>query len=418
MIDILMGFVTELWQVTTAMAPYLLFGFFIAGLLSVLVSPRLVEKHLGGNGIWPVIKSAVLGVPLPLCSCGVIPVAAGLRRSGASRAAVISFLISTPQTGVDSIMVTYSLLGPVFAIFRPIAAFVTGIIGGMGVQLFQRERTGEIPSGGVQANAEGMDQGWVGKARQGLKYGFFDLPQDIAWALVVGVVIAALVTILVPEDMFAGVLGGGIGAMLILMAAGIPMYVCATASVPIAAALMMKGVSPGAAFVFLVTGPATNAATISIVWKVLGKKTALIYLATVALGALAAGLLLDLIYEWQGMNVMEHIHSGSAGWVGSSSAVILTAILLYTIYRKKFPVKPEKVEINSKTGTEMPEQTIYVKGMTCSHCVMNVKRAIGECEGVENVEVDLNKGTAVVRGEAVDLDKVKGAVEGAGYSVG
>jgi len=410
-------FISELWLVLMAMAPYLLFGFFIAGLLSVLVSPKLVEKHLGGKGISPVWKSALLGVPLPLCSCGVIPVAASLRKSGASKAAVIAFLISTPQTGIDSIMVTYSLLGPVFALFRPLAAFFTGIIGGHLVECFQREKAGEISPSPVSSYNGNSPPALSGKVKHILKYGFLDLPQDIVNPLLAGLAVAALVSVLLPDDLFAGALGGGLAAMLILMAAGIPIYVCATASVPIAAALIMKGISPGAAFVFLVTGPATNAATLSIVWKVLGKKTALIYLTVVAIGALAAGLMLDSIYQSLNIPMIHHIHSTLPLWLKNVSVIILLAVLFHSLYRKRYPLKSGV----NKMSAEMPASKLgtflKIKGMTCSQCAMNVKLAISECPGVDSVEVDLNKASAKIIGQNFDLERIKQSVEASGYKV-
>ncbi|HOF19308.1 MAG TPA: permease, partial [Phycisphaerae bacterium] len=278
----------EFWAVLSEMAPYLLFGFFVAGLLSVLISAQRVERHLGGKGFWPVLKAAAFGVPLPLCSCGVIPVSASLRRHGASKGATASFLISTPQTGVDSILVTYSLLGGVFALFRPIAALVSGVIGGMLVSLFDRgpeaREIDDIARAQSPATVTGNN-----RFVEAMKYGFVTLPADIGRALLVGLIVAAAISAAVPENYFADVLPPGIGQILILMLAGIPVYVCATASVPIAFALIGTGVSPGAAFAFLMTGPATNAATIATIWKVMGRRTALLYLLTMAGAALAGG---------------------------------------------------------------------------------------------------------------------------------
>jgi uncharacterized membrane protein YraQ (UPF0718 family) len=335
MVTFVKSIVIGFWETTLEMAPYLLFGFFVAGLLSVVLSQKRVERHLGGSGIWPVVKASLFGVPLPLCSCGVIPVTMALFKHGASRAAVVSFLLSTPQTGVDSILVTYSLLGPVFAIFRPVAAFITGVVGGTLVNIFDRR----------PAENEGQSQHCEDecchpaphKSRilSGLRYGFVVLPRDIAKPLVVGLIVAAFISALVPDDFFAESLPPGLPAMLIMMVLGIPVYVCATASVPIAAALMLKGLSPGAAFVFLVTGPATNAASIVTIWKILGRKTAVIYLLTVAGCALAGGLLLDLFSSGQLPMAMAH-----HGWmmpriVGYASAVILFIVLGFAIIHRR-----------------------------------------------------------------------------------
>ncbi len=286
--------VMAFWATLLAMSPYLLFGFLVAGLLSVLVSQRLVEKHLSGGGPWPLLKASLLGVPLPLCSCGVIPVSMSLYKHGAGRGATIAFLLSTPQTGIDSIFVTYSLLGPVFAVVRPVAALITGIVGGALVDVGSTT-TAAPGDGAVCDDACCRPGGARRRLVGGMKYAFVTLPRDIGPAMFVGLVIAAVISALVPDGYFAGVIGTGIGAMLVMMVIGIPVYVCATASVPIAAAMILKGVTPGAALVFLMTGPATNAASFTTIWRVLGGRTALLYMASVAGCSLAAGLGLDYL---------------------------------------------------------------------------------------------------------------------------
>ena len=327
----------DFWQTATEMSPYLLFGFFMAGALSVLVSQRLVEKHLGGNGIWPVIKASLFGVPLPLCSCSVIPVTMSLHKHGAGRGAAVSFLLSTPQTGVDSIFVTYSLLGPVFAIFRPIAAFVTGIVGGVLVNIFDRRSDSGVPQTPHCTDECCRDEHKNSRIIRAMKYGFVTLPGDIGRELLLGLVVAAVISAIVPDGYFAAKLKPGILQMAVMALVGIPVYVCATASVPIAAALMMKGVTPGAALVFLMTGPATNAASFITIWKVMGRVTATTYLATVAGCALAAGMLLDLI---SGSVNLEHaMHHG---WmlppvVRYASAIVLFVVLAAGIFKKTKP---------------------------------------------------------------------------------
>jgi len=420
MFDFFLRLVIGFWATLGEMSPYLLFGFFVAGLLSVVVSQKMVARHLGGAGFWPVLKASLFGIPLPLCSCGVIPVSMSLHERGASRASTVSFLLSTPQTGVDSILVTYSLLGPVFAIFRPLAALATGLIGGTLVNLFgpgpqdgpQKTEDGQsaladggqatagsgprarpdasgqpqavvsvLPNGGQAAvgagsharpDASGQPQGvaptvlqsgsavLVGndatrhpqlevpppapstgsccchhsesrlrKLLNGLKYGFISLPRNIGKPLLLGLVVAALISAVVPDDFFAARLGHGLPALLLMMLIGIPIYVCASASVPVAAALILKGLSPGAALVFLMTGPATNAAGLITIWKTLGRRTATIYLATVAGCALAGGLLLDLIFRGINIEVASHMHSLGPSIVQHISAVVLLAVLGY-----------------------------------------------------------------------------------------
>jgi uncharacterized protein len=332
--NVLIDIARECWSTFTAMAPYLLFGFAIAGALSVLVPQETVERHLGDRGMLPVLKAALVGVPLPLCSCSVIPVAMSLRRHGSSRGATVSFLLSTPQTGVDSIVVTYSLLGPVFAIFRPLAALLTGVLGG-----FLTDRLQDGAAGGQVAPPERCTEECcsVGPRQnrfiRALRHGFLTLPHDIGKALLLGVLIAGVIAAFVPDDFFAGVLGTGIAGILVMMLLGIPVYVCATASVPIAVALMAKGASPGAALAFLIAGPATNAATIMVIWKELGRRTALIYLGTVAFAAVLCGLALNRIFAMPGMSSAHMHHEMLPSWVGTAGAVALLIVIGVAILR-------------------------------------------------------------------------------------
>ena len=333
MADFIKLIITDFWGTIAEMSPYLLFGFFVAGLLSVLVSQQLVEKHLGGGGLWPLLKASIFGVPLPLCSCGVIPVSMSLRKHGASKGSTIAFLLSTPQTGVDSIFVTLSLLGPVFAIFRPVAALITGLVGGTLVDVF--EQAGEAQKKPAEkCTDECCSTEKTSRVLKGLKYGFVTLPRDIGKAMLLGLVIAAFISALVPDGYFAEKLGTGIFAMVVMMFLGIPIYVCATASVPVAAALILKGLTPGAALVFLMTGPATNAASFITIWKTLGRTTAIIYLGTVAGCALLGGILLDLLATSADIEIAAHSHWMLPAAVKYASAVVLLAVLGYALFSK------------------------------------------------------------------------------------
>ena len=407
----LIGIPKGFWLVLSEMAPYLLFGFFVAGALSELISARLVERHLGGRGFWPVLKAAAFGVPMPLCSCGVIPVAASLRRHGASRGATTAFLIATPQDGVDSIMVTLSLLGPVFAVFRPIAALVSGLIGGTLVAA--GSDNGETrPPAADKARAGRVPEVHSSRLYRLFAYGFGALPRDIGKPLLVGLAIAALISALVPPDLLGPYLGGGIVAMLVMMLLGIPVYVCATASVPIAAALVFKGLSPGAALVFLMTGPATNAATITTVWKVMGRRAALIYLGTVAGTALAAGVALDWLFKLQDIAPAPAMPWMLPAWVKALCAAALLGVLGWALLR---PLLRGRAAVEEEPATRA--EKLLVKGMTCTHCVGAVRRALLECAGVASAKVDLATGEAAVAGEALDLDEMRSAVEALGYQV-
>jgi len=411
MFEILSTIGLEFWYVFSEMAPYLLFGFFVAGLLSVLISAETVERHLGSRGIWPVIKATVFGIPLPLCSCGVIPVAASLRRHGATKGATTAFLLSTPQTGVDSILVTFSLLGPVYAIFRPLAALFSGLVGGSLVSLFGsgKKEESEIPRCQEECCAAVNRRGGASRV---LRYGFITLPQDIGKALLIGLVIAGIISTFVPNDYFSGILGAGIGAMLVMMLLGIPIYVCATASVPVAAALIAKGVSPGAALVFLMTGPATNAAAITTIWKIMGRRVAIIYLITVAATALAAGMSLDYIFTAGGGSAAPAMGGMLPGFVKTVSALVLLAVLIRGVWQtSRRPVQ------TLSSHQEGPMVALSISGMTCNHCVQSVHRALSEGTGVHSVRVDLKGGKAVVEGKSLDIPALRRSVEELGYTV-
>jgi len=334
-INLIGKFTLSFWATVAEMSPYLLFGFLAAGILSVLIPQALVERHLGGRGLWPVIKASLFGVPLPLCSCSVIPVSMSLHKHGASKASTISFLLSTPQTGAENIFVVYSLLGLSFAIFSPIAAFVTGIVGGVLVKIFGEKRD-FAPAPVIKCTdeccCEHKKKNFFSRI---LRYGLLTLPGDIGGPMLIGIFIAAAISAFVPKELFE-YLPKGIISMVVMALVGIPIYVCATASIPIAAALIMKGISPGAAWVFLMTGPATNAASFMVIWKTLGKRTAIIYLASVAGCALSFGILIDYVFKFKSKaQAVEHIHAMPASLFKTVSAIALLAVLVFAIIRNK-----------------------------------------------------------------------------------
>jgi uncharacterized protein len=438
-IEIAEKIVLESWAVLGQMGPYLLFGFLMAGALSVCVSPEFIERHLGGRGFGPVLKASLLGVPLPLCSCGVIPVAASFRRHGASRAATTSFLLSTPQTGVDSIAVTYALLGAAFAVYRPIVALVTGLFGGLLVMLFgQPNHNGDAAEESYPECHESCCSENGRKTHvlwRALKYGLVTLPRDVGLPLLVGVVIAGAIAAFVRPNELKPYLGGGVVSILLMMAVGIPIYVCASASVPIAAGLIHLGASPGAALAFLIAGPASNAATITTVWKFLGRRTVVLYILTIAVTAVAAGLLIDWLMPAMQMAVPElakPCHDAAGHTASTFWAILLLAVLAFS-YASGFFEKgsfgegtEEVVEKTLPPSGETPRQPppspltccqieLAVDGMTCDHCKATVSRALAECHGVASVQIDCAAGRAVVRGDHLDATELTAAVESAGF---
>lgn len=439
MIEILAKIAWGSWTVLGEMSPYLLFGFLMAGILSVCISPEFIERHLGGRGFGPVLKASLLGVPLPLCSCGVIPVAAGFRRHGASRAATTSFLLSTPQTGVDSIFVTYALLGLAFAVYRPIVALATGLLGGLLVMLFAHSnRNGDTVEEKPRECHESCcseDGSKTNVVWRALQYGFVTLPRDIGLPLLIGVAVAGGIAAFTSPDQWKPLLGGGVLSIILMMALGIPIYVCASASVPIAAGLIYAGASPGAALAFLIAGPASNAATITTVWKLLGPRSVFLYLLTIAISAVGAGLLLDWLMPAMQLAVpkpMAQCHDASAGgWALTAWAVLLLAVLAFsyaaTFVRKRKgteEVVEEDIEQGEAVCRRPPPSPsspgnqrleLAIDGMTCSHCSATVARALKECHGVASVQIDLAAGRAVVNGHGVTVQDLLAAVESAGY---
>ena len=337
--QILKDILWSTWIVTGQMAPSLLLGFLMAGVLSVFISPELVERHLGKRGFWQVCKAALLGVPLPLCSCGVVPVTASLRRHGAGKGATLSFLASTPQTGVDSILATHALLGPVLVIFRVVTAFVSGLLSGMLVEALDRDDTPppDPKTDCPCCHAEPSR----GRLQRMLHYGFVVLARDIGAAMLIGILVSGILAAVIPEGYFAGRIGSGFTAMLVMLVVGIPLYVCSTGSVPIAFAMIHMGISPGAALVFLVSGPATNAATITTLWGLLGKGATLVYLASIAVCAVGAGLLLDALATGPDLaSINECLECHGFPWFNHLSAVVLLIVLLPSLRRLRWPRFP------------------------------------------------------------------------------
>ncbi len=356
-----MDFASALIELSNAMAPYILFGLLFAGILHELVPETLVTKHLGRDSVGSVLKSTLLGIPLPVCSCGVIPLAASIKKSGASRGATLSFLISTPITGIDSILATYGVLGWIFTLYRIVTSILMAVAAGILANVFAIPLTEEAPKprfAAVQASeahtvlrpapsaseasccAGGCD---TPVKRHGfsftgaLRYAFVTLLGDIAAPLAWGLLIGALITVAVPDDLGVMLAGHGWLSYLIVIVIAVPMYVCATASLPIAAGLMLSGVSAGAAFVFLSAGPATNTVTIGVVKKMLGTRALAIYLGVIVTGSIAFGLGLDAVFAKLNVAPEALVHlDAHAGFVAVASSVVLWALAGYHLFVARF----------------------------------------------------------------------------------
>lgn len=421
----MISFLNNFIYVLAEMAPYVLLGFLVAGVLSQIISTTWVQKHLAGKGYAPIIKSAMIGVPLPLCSCGVIPVMASLRKQGANIPAMLSFILSTPQTGVDSILATYALLGLPMAIYRPFIALVTALIGGSVYYIFNKTEVeqefnkinnGEKINGGNHFNSP---KNFFNFISQIIHYGFITLPREIAKTLIFGVVIASIITTFIPPGIITNFLNIGILQIFVAILVGIPIYVCATASIPIALSLIYLGASPGSALAFLISGPATNIATISIVKQFLGKKAVVIYILTMVFSALFFGITFDYIVNYfPSLNIsviptIEHEHPIFHNPVKVLSLIFFSLILVLGI----FNIDPWAYIKRSKKQIHQNDLYIKVKinGMTCSHCVQRITLLLKSITNVVDINISLEDKTAIIYGTP-SLEDINKVLKNEGYS--
>jgi uncharacterized membrane protein YraQ (UPF0718 family) len=341
--DIFTGIAGEMWGIFLDAAPYLFLGFGVAGLLHIFIPDEKIMDYLGASAgkFRSVINASIAGIPLPICSCGIVPTAFSLRKRGATRGATVSFLISTPETGVDSIAITYALLDPIMTVFRPIAAFVTALAAGITNNMLIKD---EDPAASEETaschcstcSTLSEDPGFAERIYAGIRYAYLDLLGEISGWLIVGILLAGIISYAIPDSSIHNYLGGGLASMLIMLVLGIPLYICATASTPIAAALIAKGMSPGTAFVFLLAGPATNAVTITMVARFLGKRSVVLYLAVIAICSIAFGLALDFIYLGMGIATTSIVGSMSEVLpqeVKMIFAVLMLPMMAYATYR-------------------------------------------------------------------------------------
>ena len=372
--NIIVNILLESWHLLLEASVYILFGMLVGGLLKVFLNPSFVADHLGKGKFSSVIKAALFGIPIPLCSCGVLPAAASLKKQGANNGATTAFLISTPESGVDSIAITYALLDPIMTVARPVSAFITAVAAGISENLLhtQKEEDWEkvidrscpidncCDGNECPPEEHAKHHTFNEKLWAGLKFAVDDLWGDLAGWFFAGLLLAGVIAVIIPQELMVQYLGGGLHSMLIMLLVGIPMYICATASTPVAAALILKGVSPGAALVFLLVGPATNVTSLSVLFGLLGKRATVIYLVILSLFAVLSGLALDMIYSSFGISASAI--AGQAGevipyWlqlIGALIVILLSIKPLYlfsrNIFHKKQVVEKEKHEEGSSSS--------------------------------------------------------------------
>ena len=422
----------EILELVNSMSPYLLLGFTLAGMMHAFVPRTMYSRYLGRNNFRSVLGAAILGIPLPLCSCGVIPTAMSLRKDGASKGATISFLIATPQTGVDSIIATYSLMGLPFALLRPFVALVTALFGGTLANYVDRNDDKEEAAAERSCCAKEEKTTFAQKIKVAANYAYVEMMQDIGRWLVLGLIVAGVITVFVPDSFFSLFADRPFASMLMVLLFAIPMYLCATGSIPIAVALMLKGLSPGTALVLLMAGPAVNVASLLVIGKVMGRRSLFTYLFSIVGCAMLFGLGIDYLLprEWFTAS-LEKIHSchscGEISYFNTVCSIVLALLLANAFIQRYRKGTPSASLVPLKQGDNPPcsceacstaQQgiAITVKGMNCNHCKSNVEAAILKIAGVESVQIDLASGRTVIHGNPIKDDVIK-AVEALGFSV-
>ena len=459
LVEILEKFVWQFVTLFSEMAPFLLLGFLLAGILHVWVPNHLYVPKISKTNFKSVLWSALFGIPLPICSCGVIPTSIALRKEGASKGASVSFLISTPATGVDSILATYSLLGGPFAILRPVAAFMTAMLGG----LFTNVVTKKEPETGVavvgethephhehehcdcegdhcSCSQEGHDEhskkSFAQKVRETLEYGFVNMIGDVSKWLIIGLLLGALIAAFVPDDFFLFLHEYPLLCMVVVLVLAMPMYTCATGSIPLALALVEKGITPGAALVLLMAGPATSIASMLVVGKAFGKRTLAAYLTSIALGALFFGFVIDTFFMDSFLaSMLPHASAechghGALGVFDYICAVLFAVLIIYAKFAHKGcgghdEHHHHEGECHCNGHHHEHEEPVVVTyrvlGMSCSHCKACVEKATLRLDGVLSAEADVaNKELRVQWHGDDDVDEtaLKNAVEEAGFEFG
>ncbi len=348
MVTFLYDILLASWDLLQQASIYILFGLLVGGLLKVFLSPAYVASHLGSGRFSSVFKAALFGIPIPLCSCGVLPAAASLKKQGANNGATTAFLISTPESGVDSISITWALLDPIMTVARPVSAFISAFVAGVAENILnppdtEKRATPDL-SCPIDNCCDGIDcppaehkrhHSFQNKFKVGIKYAATDLWAELAGWFFVGILLAGIITVLVPDDVVSRYLGGGLSSMLFMLAFGIPLYICATASTPIAAAFIMKGVSPGTALVFLLVGPATNATSLSVLVGLLGKRATLLYLASIAVVSVVCGLAVDAIYLGLGISAVAVVGQAAEvlpEWLMTAATLLLLVLSVKPLY--------------------------------------------------------------------------------------
>lgn len=406
----ILNFLVEFWNVSCMMAPWVLFGFLFGGIIAVLVPESFIKKHLGGRGIIAILKAALIGVPLPLCSCGVIPTAATLKRQVVGNGAVASFITSTPQIGFSSFIPAWQVINPLTAIVKALFAFISGVSVGILVNLFTKNEPDaantKVESATPVTIALPQKEN---KIIAIIRYAFGTLMGDVGGTLLFGLLVSALISLALPDDFAAEYVAGSLWAKPLMILVSMPLYVCTNAVIPIGAMLLLKGFSPGTVMVFLIAGPSCSAPMIAAFWKIVGKKATFIYLATMIICTLLVGWGLDVFAAATPESLTAaHCHQDEANWFEHLCALFMIILILHSILKKYF--------ISGATLTPDQGQILLaVSEMECGHCKQVVEKTLNSMQGVQVVNVDLANGQALVKAPESLLPQILSELEQAGH---
>lgn len=406
-----MSFIEEFLSLFSEMAIYLLLGFAIAGLLRSFFSDNVIAKHLGRKSVGSNALASLFGVPLPLCTCGVVPTGVSLLRQGASKGSVISFLTSTAQTGMDNLLVTYAFIGWPFAIFKLVAALITGLVGG---SIYDMVSHTEMITPNTSKDGTGVTR--IRSVREYLEYSFVDLVRSLRQWLIIGIILAAALAAFVPDNIvdLLGFSNGKIVGYLAILLISSPMYVCATASIPIAAAFLAKGFPPGSAIIFLMAGPATNIATLTVLWKSIGRRATLVYLANIIVCSIAFAYIFDGLFP-NYASTMGHVHQHDMAAMGGfwqTAAAITLAILIINTYVQDF-LNRRRSPSHSSSGTV----SLKVTGLSCQNCVSAVKKGLKSVDGVSDVQLDVAGNCHIAVTKEIPIETLGKIVNDLGYGI-
>ncbi len=423
-------YISALISLGISMGFYMMIGLLLVGIMNIFLKKEFIANHLGKNNLWSIVKASLLGVPLPLCSCGVVPTGLYLKEKGASDSTAVSFLISTPQTGVDSIIATYGLMGLTFAWYRPLAAFISGIAGGIFIKLFGKHKneTAQVEAGCTDGTNSGIcdepieavqEKPLLMKERikKSTSYAFGTFLSDISVHFIIGLLIAALISVLIPDTLLVELgINSGIWAMLVMIVIGLPMYICSTSSIPIALSLMAKGVSPGAAFVFLFMGPFTNVASLAVISRKMGKRTTVLYVLGAVITALAFGFLLDVLAPVLSFPDYSNVHNHSVTGAWDIFQIVIAGLffllVFYNIFQK---IRTKFISGKKESGETGSQYTFKVEGLHCDGCASGVRDKLIAAKGIKFANVTFETSLAIVTGDLPSENIIR-IIEKAGYS--